>query len=106
MSVKRTITVLSLFALFVASGCGSAEVAEDEVEAKVKQALTEVVGQEPDSIDCPGGLAGKVGTTMRCTLIEGTTRFGVTVTVTSTDGDSAKFDAVVDDQPLTDSTAK
>ncbi|MGN2637079.1 DUF4333 domain-containing protein [Nocardia takedensis] len=69
---------------------------ESELEKSVKQTLTEKVGQEPDSIDCPGDLDGKVGTTMRCTLTEGGDQLGLTVTVTSVQDDTVNYDVQVD----------
>ncbi|WP_307644745.1 DUF4333 domain-containing protein [Nocardia uniformis] len=40
---------------------------------------------------------GKVGTTMRCTLTAGGDTLGLTVTVTSVDGDNVKYDVEVDE---------
>ncbi|MCP2316076.1 protein of unknown function (DUF4333) [Nocardia amikacinitolerans] len=99
----KTTTLAGLFALaFLAAGCsvevGSStpQVKEGELEKSVKQTLTEEVGQEPDSIDCPADLDGKVGTTMRCTLTAGGETLGLTVTVTSVEGDKVNYDVAVD----------
>ncbi|WP_054814149.1 DUF4333 domain-containing protein [Nocardia arizonensis] len=72
------------------------KIKEVDLEKSVKQTLTEKVGQEPDSIDCPGDLTGKVGTTMRCTLSAGGDQLGLTVTVTSVQDDTVNYDVEVD----------
>ncbi|WP_437114568.1 DUF4333 domain-containing protein [Streptomyces glaucescens] len=46
----------------------------------------------------PGDLVGKVGTTTRCTLTAGDgSSLGVTVTVSSVDGDRIDFDIEADE---------
>ncbi|MEU2252099.1 DUF4333 domain-containing protein [Nocardia xishanensis] len=98
----KAIVLAGLFAAFFAAGCSveigstTPEVKESELEKSVKQTLTEQVGQTPDAIDCPGDLAGKVGTTMRCTLAAGGDTLGLTVTVTSVEGDTVNYDVAVD----------
>lgn len=37
---------------------------------------------------------------MRCTLTAEDTTYGVTITITSVDGDKANFDIKVDDKPI------
>ena len=56
-------------------------------------------GQPKPDITCPEDLAGKVGTTTRCTLKadDGST-LGVTVTVSSVDGHKINFDIKADDK--------
>ena len=54
------------------------------------------MGTAPDDISCPDDLEGQKGTTMRCTLTAGADQLGVSVTVTSVDGKTVKFDAEVD----------
>lgn len=92
--------VLSALALSVA-GCsvqlGGAEVKEADLEKSVSQTLAAQVGETPDKVDCPGNLKGEVGETMRCTLTEGGETLGVTVTVTSVDGDTVNYDVKVDE---------
>lgn len=83
------------------SACGSSTLSADEVANKSEDALEEQIGLRPQ-ITCPEDLEAKVGAETRCTLTGGDdpTEYGVTVTVTSVDGDNAKFDVQVDDQPL------
>jgi hypothetical protein len=52
-------------------------------------------------VECPDDLDLKVGATTRCTLTDGGTRLGVTVTVKSVAEDgNADLDIEVDDEPL------
>ncbi|MFQ6395779.1 DUF4333 domain-containing protein [Nocardia sp. KC 131] len=74
------------------------EIKEANLENQVKKTLIEKVGQKPDAIDCPGGLEGKVGTTMRCTLTKGKDTIGLTLNVTEVDGDNVKYDIKVDNK--------
>ncbi|MFF0544551.1 DUF4333 domain-containing protein [Nocardia thailandica] len=79
-----------------AAPAGDVTVEEAELERSVSATLAEQAGQVPDRIDCPGDLDGTVGTTMRCTLTAGADTLGVTVTVTSVDGDTVNYDVEVD----------
>lgn len=85
-------------ALLLLAACGTSSVDQDEVERQVSQQLTKQVGQEPDSIDCPGDLEAEKGTTMRCTLTEGDESLGLTVTVTAVKDSKVSFDIAVDDK--------
>ena len=69
-----------------------ADGAEDALEAEV--------GARPD-VSYPEDLGAEVGAETRCTLSVGhdLDQYGVTVTVTSIDGDTADFDVQVDDEP-------
>ncbi|GAA4612285.1 DUF4333 domain-containing protein [Saccharopolyspora hordei] len=87
------------------SGCSMSfsvgpQVGKDALEKTVTERLTEMAGQRPDSVTCPGPLAAEVGKTERCVLTAGGDRIGVTVTVTSVQGGNVKFDIEVDDQPM------
>jgi uncharacterized protein DUF4333 len=96
----RLLALASLFALGVAAaGCsGDPVLKEADLEKSVKDTLAKQVGQTPDSIDCPGDLTGKTGTTMRCTLKAGGDELGLTVTVTGVEGSTVKYDVKVDEQ--------
>ena len=67
-----------------------------EVERRAAELLTEEVGQAPDAIECPSRIAIGTGKVTRCTLVAGSDRLGVTITMTSDDGD---FDVKVDSAP-------
>ena len=92
----RKMVVFVVLVMAMAACSGEKVLDEAEVEEGAKQALTETVGQEPDSIDCPDDLKAEVGATMRCELTAGSDTLGVTVTVTSIDGDNATYDVEVD----------
>lgn len=68
------------------------------VAQSVTTELTKIVGRAPDSVTCPD-LAAKVGTQIRCTLVDGSDTYGVAVTTTSVQGTDVKFGIKVDDQP-------
>ncbi|WP_239146222.1 DUF4333 domain-containing protein [Streptomyces sp. SID10815] len=59
--------------------------------------LAAATGQPEPHVSCPEDLVGKVGTTTRCTLTadDGST-LGVTVKVTSVDGDQIHYDYQAD----------
>lgn len=71
-----------------------------DVEQQTATMLTDETGVAPASVECPGDLNAEIGTTMRCTInaTDGT-RIGVTLTVTSVDGDVVNWDFQVDDAP-------
>ncbi|RZT88913.1 uncharacterized protein DUF4333 [Pseudonocardia sediminis] len=74
---------------------GEGSVDGPDVARSVSDQLTKVVGRSPDSVTCPNLLA-KVGTAIRCELVDGADRYGVTVT--SVEGTDVAFDIKVDDQ--------
>jgi hypothetical protein len=110
--VPKSLSVPTFWALAAAAattllvGC-SAEVSlsrtepsvpKDEVANTAAEELAAQTGQPKPDITCPEDLTGKVGATLRCTLTgtDGVT-IGVTVKVTSVDGDRVDFSAKVDD---------
>jgi hypothetical protein len=69
-------------------------VSKTEVESQISQKMTDPAGNKPDSVSCPNALNATVGAKIDCNMkINGKT-YGVNVTVTSIDGDTAKFDMV------------
>jgi hypothetical protein len=93
--------LLTLPALaFGLAACGTATLSADDVAKGAADGLERQVGQRPD-ITCPDDVEAKVGRKTRCTLtaegLEG--EYGVTVTITSVEGDTANFDVEVDSQP-------
>jgi hypothetical protein len=101
--VSRRLPLLAAVPFLLAglAACGSSTLSADEVANKSEDALEEQIGLRPE-ITCPEDLEAKVGAETRCTLTGGDdpTKYGVTVTVTSVDGDNAQFDVEVDDQPM------
>lgn len=100
MNTTRSLaTAACLAALLAFAGCGDStpQVQQDDLEQEISSQLEEEVGQAPDDISCPGDLDGTEGEEMRCTLTAGADELGLTVTVTSVDGDDVKFDIQVDE---------
>jgi hypothetical protein len=87
--------------LLVLAACGAGSVSADQVAESAADVLEEEVGIRPE-VTCPEDLQGEVGAEARCTLTAGDdpTEYGVTLTVTSVEGDDVKFDVEVDDAPL------
>ena len=99
MTRSRTLAAVPVLVatLALVAGCGTPTVSKADVEKKVSAQLEEQVGRAPDDVTCPGDLTGKVGTTMRCTLTDGSDKVGLTVDVTDVDGSKVGFDIKVDD---------
>ncbi|MFE9441488.1 DUF4333 domain-containing protein [Streptomyces sp. NPDC006602] len=74
------------------------KVSADKLATTVAERLAASTGQPKPDTTCPEDLVGKVGTTTRCTLTgdDGST-LGVTVTVTSVDGEQVNFDIEADE---------
>lgn len=73
----------------------SASAAADQVS----DALEAEVGRAPEEVTCPDDLDAEVGNEMRCTLVDSGESYGVTVRITSVEGDTAEFDIEVDEEP-------
>ncbi|MCV7001584.1 hypothetical protein B7435_29335 [Mycolicibacterium peregrinum] len=84
----------------IEAGSRSAAVSSDKLAATVEERLKAHTGKEADSVECDGELPAKVGATQRCTLTDGAMEYGVTVTTTSADNGTVKFDIKVDDHPV------
>jgi hypothetical protein len=97
--VRRPLIAVPVLLLGLA-GCGAGSLAAEDVATGAEDALEQQVGERPD-ISCPEDLPAEVGAETRCTLTAGgdPTEYGVTVTVTSVEGDTANFDVQVDEQP-------
>jgi hypothetical protein len=101
--VSRRLRALVAIPLLVAgpAACGSDMLSADRVADDAEKALEDQVGVRPD-ISCPEGLEAEVGAEARCTLTAGgdPTEYGVTVTVTSLDGERPTLKVRVDEDPL------
>jgi hypothetical protein len=71
---------------------------KDAVAKSIADQLESQFGRRPD-VTCPENLRGDQGATLRCTLSDQGTTYGVTVTVTSVQGGDVKYDFKVDDKP-------
>ncbi|MGA5543170.1 DUF4333 domain-containing protein [Mycobacterium sp. NPDC051198] len=78
----------------------SAAISKEQLAKTVKEKLEAQVGEKADSVVCDGTLPAKVDATQKCVLTAGGTKYGVTATATSVDGDNVKFDVKVDDEPM------
>jgi hypothetical protein len=87
--------------ILLAACSSTAVLTADTVATSAEDALENQIGVRP-SITCPDDVEAEVGAKARCTLTGGDdpTEYGVTVTVTSVEGDNATFDVEVDQEPL------
>ena len=105
-STAATWSLSALAAGLLLVGCsasvdvGSSEpkMSADKLADTVAEKLASTMNQPKPDVTCPEDLAGKTGTTTRCTLTadDGST-LGVSVTVTSVDGDRIDFDIKADE---------
>ncbi|MGW0338073.1 DUF4333 domain-containing protein [Streptomyces sp. NPDC003011] len=82
----------------VSVGSATPKMSADKLATTVSEKLAATTGRPKPDIACPEDLVGETGTTTRCTLTadDGST-LGVTVTVTSVEGDLINFDLKADD---------
>ncbi|WP_326700663.1 DUF4333 domain-containing protein [Streptomyces sp. NBC_01754] len=82
----------------VSIGRADPELPADELATTVAEKLADTTGRPTPDISCPEDLRGKAGTTTRCELTaEDGSTLGVSVTVTSVEGDKINFDIKADD---------
>jgi hypothetical protein len=99
--VPRRLRLLAVpILLFGLAACSANVLAAESTAEKAEDALEDQIGTRPD-ISCPDDLEAEVGAETRCTLTAGEdpTEYGVTVTVTSVEGDTVNFDVEVDEEP-------
>ena len=79
------------------AGCSSGPktVSKSDVESQITQKMTDPAGNKPDSVSCPDDLKATVGAKIDCSMKVKNQTYGVNVTVTSIEGDTAKFDMVM-----------
>ncbi|QIJ63788.1 DUF4333 domain-containing protein [Streptomyces sp. JB150] len=103
-AVARSLATWAVGALLVGcsasvgAGDGEPKLSSGKLADTVAEKLAATTGQPKPDVACPEDLTGKVGTTTRCTLTadDGST-LGVTVKVTSVDGDRIDFDIKADE---------
>ncbi len=101
MSPRLRLLIASPVLLLGLAACGTSVVTAEDTAAKAEEALEEEIGVRQD-VSCPDDLEAEEGAETRCLLTtagEDPTQFGVTVTVTSVEGDTVNFDIRVDDEP-------
>ncbi len=72
---------------------------KNQVARTISDRLTQQVGVRPDEVSCPDNLKGVQGATLRCQLVDGSKKYGISVTVTDVDAGDVNFDFKVDDHP-------
>ncbi|GAB3935887.1 hypothetical protein GCM10029976_046900 [Kribbella albertanoniae] len=98
----RTTLAGAACVLVALTGCsasfGEASISKENLETGIIDALEKSVGKRPDSVTCPGKVKAKVGESIRCELAAGTSKYGLTATITSYDKESknVKYDIKVD----------
>ncbi|WP_435798762.1 DUF4333 domain-containing protein [Streptomyces microflavus] len=82
----------------VSVGNSEPKLSSDKLATTVAEKLAATTNQPKPDITCPDDLVGKVGATTRCTLTAGDgSTLGVTVTVTSVEGEKINFDIKADE---------
>ena len=74
---------------------GPKTVSKTDVESQISQKMTDTAGNKPESVSCPDDLKATVGANLDCNMKIKDQTYGVNVTVTSIEGDTAKFDMVM-----------
>lgn len=98
--MNRPLAVIAVVSVVLATGCGAGEETVDrgDLEREVQTSLTKTVGQEAPKAVCEDDLEAKVGAKTRCHMdFPENKRLGISVTVKSLDGETARFDVVADD---------
>lgn len=102
---RRSVLALTLPVLVAAAlgGCGDddssgGDLKKDDLQRDISRRLAQATGGGAPEVACPSNLPAKVGAAIRCRVAVDGTSYGVTVTVTSTNGGSAQYDVQVDAQ--------
>ncbi|MFD5874507.1 DUF4333 domain-containing protein [Streptomyces sp. NPDC060322] len=105
-AAKWSVPAAAVAAGVLLAGCSASvnvgrtepKLSAEKLATTVSEKLARTTGQPKPDISCPEDLAGKVGTTTRCKLTanDGST-LGVTVTVTSVEGEQINFDIKADE---------
>ena len=103
---RRPLTVAALaLSTAVLGACGGggspktpdgAVLDRDALAADLTARLSDAAGGKSPKVACPADLPVKQGLTVRCTAELGGKRYGLTVTVTGTNGGTAEYDVAVD----------
>ncbi|WP_326569300.1 DUF4333 domain-containing protein [Amycolatopsis rhabdoformis] len=98
--------VVAVCGIALLAGCSAhvevtRRVAKADLERGISDALEKSVGRRPDTITCPGAIDAKVGQQMRCQLVDGTIKAGLTATIDTVNGSNVHYSVKVDDQVTT-----
>jgi hypothetical protein len=80
---------------FMAAGCSGSTMTESEAETQIEAALENDNGLTIDEVDCPDDITAEVDETMTCEVTAEGETAKVKMTITSVEGDTAKFDVEV-----------
>ncbi|TWD80970.1 uncharacterized protein DUF4333 [Kribbella amoyensis] len=101
----RTTLAGAACVLVALTGCsvsfGDPSISKETLEKGITDALEKSVGKRPDSVTCPGKVKAKTGESIRCELASGSSKYGLTATISSYDKDtkSVRYDIKVDQKP-------
>jgi Domain of unknown function (DUF4333) len=93
-TVVVSCAVAGLITGVAACSTGPKMVSKSDVANQIRAKMTDAAGNKPDSVSCPDDLKAAVGATLNCEMKVKGAPYGVNVTVTSVQGDQAKFDIV------------
>jgi hypothetical protein len=93
-TVVVSCAVAGLITGVAACSTGPKVVSKSDVANQISAKMTDAAGNKPDSVSCPDDLKAAVGATLNCEMKVKGAPYGVNVTVTSVQGDQAKFDMV------------
>lgn len=99
MAVRSLAAIGLTVAALGLTGC-TKSVSSADLERTVSEGIAKASGSKVEKLECPDKLEAKVGANVRCTLTDKGKKYGVTVTVTSVENDTAKYDFKVDDQEM------
>jgi hypothetical protein len=85
-------TSIILLASIPACTAGPKTVTKDDVAKQISEKMTDNAGNKPDTVSCPDDLKPAVGATLVCVMTVKGAKYNVNITVTSIDGNTAKFD--------------
>lgn len=99
--VGAVLAVVAVVLVIRLADRSSAGISADELAEGAEEALQAEAGARP-AVSCTDGLAAEIGAMARCTLTSGDDpeEYGVSVTVTSVDGENFTVDVRVDDAPV------
>jgi hypothetical protein len=94
-TLAASLGALALLAVGLsACSSGPGAVGKDDVAGQISSKMSDGSGSKPDSVSCPSDLKAEVGAEVNCEMKVKGEPFNVNVSVTSVDGNQAKFDMV------------
>lgn len=82
------------------AACGRDAVPAGDIEQEINKLATQRLGAPADAVDCPQPLPAKIGSSIRCSVtVGGGQTYGVTIKISSIDGDHTEYNIEVDEAP-------